>query len=381
MRHKILSVDDSRTVRIIVKKVFRDYDCEILEASNGVEGLAMAAKHIPDLILLDITMPVMDGVEMLTKLKADSALKAIPVIMLTAEGGREQVLKIAKLGIRDYIVKPFKEEVLLEKSTRIIDLKPIGEGATKSKSIQDKADILVIEGAQAIIGQIQEGLKKTPWQVHGVQTMGEAIDFCARNNVDLVMIGLNLPQEAAFNLFRMLRAGSKTKTTPIFGLVVKTEVGLQQQAMQAGFSGVITKPIDFAELEIKAAKAMNLDTSTRYFSVENSALVITMPEVLSHVAVMEINQYLKKKVAEAVDAGLTKAIIDAQKLGSCDMASIKVLMECQQICQDLSLRYAMVGNLKIMSEAKGFEDTKTWVFYDSKEKAFEAVGKGQMVAA
>ncbi len=108
MRNKILTVDDSKTVRIIVRKTFKSYDCEILEAGNGVEGLALAAKSMPDLILLDVTMPVMDGVEMLTKLKADPQLKGIPVMMLTAEGGRDHVLKIAKIGVRDYIVKRFE---------------------------------------------------------------------------------------------------------------------------------------------------------------------------------------------------------------------------------------------------------------------------------
>src|SRR2546421_3300655 len=100
MRYKVLTVDDSKTVRIIVRKAFKSFDCEIIEAGNGVEGLAVAGKETPDLILLDVTMPVMDGVETLTKLKADPALKSIPVMMLTAEGGRDSVLKIAKIGVR-----------------------------------------------------------------------------------------------------------------------------------------------------------------------------------------------------------------------------------------------------------------------------------------
>ena len=137
MRNKILTVDDSKTVRIIVRKAFKPYDIELFEASNGVEGLAVAAKDLPDLILLDVTMPVMDGVEMLTKIKADPQLKGIPVMMLTAEGGRENVLKIAKIGVRDYLVKPFKEESLLEKAGRIIDLKPLAEGPGKARSILD----------------------------------------------------------------------------------------------------------------------------------------------------------------------------------------------------------------------------------------------------
>jgi len=122
MAIKILSVDDSRTIRLIVGKTFRPYDVQIIEAANGEEGLVKAAQEKPDLIILDVTMPVMDGVTMLTKLKEDPNLKAIPVIMLTAESGRENVLQIARLGVRDYLVKPFKEDQLIEKAGRIVTL-------------------------------------------------------------------------------------------------------------------------------------------------------------------------------------------------------------------------------------------------------------------
>ena len=119
---KILSVDDSRTIRLIVGRAFKAFDCVVCEAANGEEGLAAAAREKPDLIILDVTMPVMDGVTMLGKLKEDPELKTIPVIMLTAESGRENVLQIAKLGVRDYLVKPFKEDQLIEKAGRIIAL-------------------------------------------------------------------------------------------------------------------------------------------------------------------------------------------------------------------------------------------------------------------
>jgi two-component system, cell cycle response regulator len=122
MATKILSVDDSRTIRLIVARAFRPYDVTVLEAANGEEGLAVAAREMPDLIILDVTMPIMDGVTMLTRLKEDPALKVIPVIMLTAESGRENVLHIARLGVRDYIVKPFKEEQIIEKAGRCVTL-------------------------------------------------------------------------------------------------------------------------------------------------------------------------------------------------------------------------------------------------------------------
>ncbi len=122
MPARILSVDDSRTIRLIVAKAFRAYDVVIFEGTNGEEGLAVAAKEKPDLILLDVTMPVMDGVTMLGLLKENPELKTIPVIMLTAESGRENILQIARLGIRDYLTKPFREDQLVEKVGRVVSL-------------------------------------------------------------------------------------------------------------------------------------------------------------------------------------------------------------------------------------------------------------------
>ncbi len=365
MRYKILTVDDSKTVRIIVKKAFKGFDCEIIEAANGVEGLAAAAKETPDLILLDITMPVMDGVEMLTKIKSDPALKAIPIIMLTAEGGRDNVLKIAKIGVRDYIVKPFKEEVLVEKCGRVIDLKPLSDGPQKAKSIFDPANILVVEDKPAIIQQIQEGLKHTPWKIHGVNTTGEAIDFCNKNTPELIMVSLSLAEEAAFTLFRLIRQNVKTKYTPIFALVVKTEMAAQQQAQQVGFSYVITKPIDLHELESKVAKAMNLDTSQRYFTVDGDVFVMRLPENTTQTVVGEVMNYLKPKIAEAVDSGIVKAVIDLHELKGLNMAIIKLLIQAMLTCKELALQFTLVGNPQIVSECKGFEDTRNWQFHDS----------------
>jgi two-component system, cell cycle response regulator len=119
---KILSIDDSRTIRMIVARALKPYDCVLCEASNGEEGLAVTTREKPDLILLDVTMPVMDGVTMLTRLREEPDLKTTPVIMLTAESGRDNVLQIARLGIRDYLVKPFKEEQLIEKAGRVVSL-------------------------------------------------------------------------------------------------------------------------------------------------------------------------------------------------------------------------------------------------------------------
>ncbi len=118
---KILSVDDSKTVRIIIRNAFKRFDCEILEAGNGVEGLEKA-KALPDLVLLDITMPVMDGLSMLERMRADPALKSIPVIMLTAEGQKTTAEQAVSLGSRGYLTKPFTADALVQQVASLFPL-------------------------------------------------------------------------------------------------------------------------------------------------------------------------------------------------------------------------------------------------------------------
>jgi two-component system cell cycle response regulator len=124
MSIKILTVDDSKTVRLIVAKAFKKFDCIVLEAANGADGLTVAALEKPDVILLDYTMPVLDGADMVTVLNSDPELKTIPVVMLTALSARETLARMASLGVRDYLIKPFKEDALIERVGRIVTLNP-----------------------------------------------------------------------------------------------------------------------------------------------------------------------------------------------------------------------------------------------------------------
>ena len=124
MTPKILSIDDSKTIRLLLARLFRPFACEWLEAANGEEGLAVAMRENPDLIILDYNMPVMDGISMLGKLREHATLKRTPVVMLTADSGLQSLATVARLGVRDYVTKPFHEEELLAKAGRIIPLIP-----------------------------------------------------------------------------------------------------------------------------------------------------------------------------------------------------------------------------------------------------------------
>ncbi|HEX2101306.1 MAG TPA: response regulator, partial [Candidatus Synoicihabitans sp.] len=202
-----------------------------------------------------------------------------------------------------------------------------------------------------------------------------------RTAPDLIMISLSLPDDAAFTLFRVIRTNVKTKYTPIFGLVVKTDSNAQQQAQQIGFTALATKPLDVPDLEAKVAKAMNLDTSQRYFAIDQEVFVMRLPEHTSQHVVNEVTTYLKGKVAEAVDSGISKAVFDLHELKRLDMTVIKLILHAMQTCRELALAYTLVGSGAIVSESKGFEDTRNWKFYDSFDEARSAFASAPLQPA
>ncbi len=131
-KHRILLIDDSKATRAIVAKMLNTYECEILEAANGALGLEVARESHPELIVLDMTMPVMNGVETLQALQADAALKAIPVIMLTANSNPEEMEQMKALGATDYITKTQKPRMILDRAIALIGLqaKPVASVVT-----------------------------------------------------------------------------------------------------------------------------------------------------------------------------------------------------------------------------------------------------------
>lgn len=112
---KILVVDDELDLVSTVAYRLKFAHYEVVTAGNGQEALAKAAEEKPDLILLDTNMPVMNGHEMLKRLRSDPDLKHIPVIMLTARAAPEDIVAASAYGIADYTTKPFDITELIEK--------------------------------------------------------------------------------------------------------------------------------------------------------------------------------------------------------------------------------------------------------------------------
>jgi len=118
---KILVIDDEPNIVQTLQDRLEMNDYTVITAANGKEGLDKAIEHRPDIILLDVIMPIMDGHEMLEHLRKVDEGSDIAVIMLTARSQSQDIARATACGIEDYIVKPFDLSELLEKIETIIE--------------------------------------------------------------------------------------------------------------------------------------------------------------------------------------------------------------------------------------------------------------------
>lgn len=119
---KFLIVDDFSTMRRIVRNLLKEAGyANADEAEDGVDGLAKLRAGKYDFVVSDLNMPNMNGFEMLRQIRADAALKHLPVLLVTAEAKKEDIVTAAQLGASGYIVKPFTKATLEEKLNKILE--------------------------------------------------------------------------------------------------------------------------------------------------------------------------------------------------------------------------------------------------------------------
>jgi CheY-like chemotaxis protein len=117
-KKRILIVEDTKTIVMVEKMMLSGLNCEIEIASNGKEGLSKVKSYKPDLILLDVVMPEMDGLEMCRRVKGDPETAKIPVVMVTTKGEADRVEQAYLAGCDDYLTKPIDKVELVSKVTK-----------------------------------------------------------------------------------------------------------------------------------------------------------------------------------------------------------------------------------------------------------------------
>ncbi len=267
MTARILIVDDVPTnTRLLEARLAAEY-YQVSSARDGFEALERAQIWQPDLILLDVMMPGMDGFECCRQLKAHDSTLHIPVVMVTALGESAERLRGLEAGADDFLTKPIEYETLMARMRSLVRLKRLldewrarVETARAMGVGDDRASVPGVTGTQALaidpsagsLATIAHGLALDGIQTHPAHTGAEAIAAAARHTFDLIVVNANLPNDDALKLISALRASDSTHETPLLLVAEPGDKARVLRGFELGASDWLTMPVDANELRARA---------------------------------------------------------------------------------------------------------------------------------
>jgi len=164
----LLYIDDNADLRNYIRQSFAN-NFRIIAADSGEAGLELAITSLPDIVISDVMMPGIDGVEVLDRLKSNPQTSHIPVILLTAKDSEETRLQGLRYGADGYVTKPFKEEVLLQQIINIVQRRDILRDRFRREVITEPADITVTDSDEVFLRQamdiVEENMSNTEFSV------------------------------------------------------------------------------------------------------------------------------------------------------------------------------------------------------------------------
>ena len=268
-REKIIYVDDVNYSLISVKTRLQKY-YEVYCAESSAKLFEILENIKPDLILLDVNMPDIDGYDTIKSLKSDERYADIPVIFLTANSDRESVVKGLSLGAADYIIKPFTTDKLTETIESELHIKKI-EQSLEEDETGNKPTVLVVDDVISMLRAIQYALHDR-YKVYVLSKSGDVLDFLKAKKPDLIVLDYVMPVLSGFDLIPMIKALPEYKDTPIIIITTEGTPDCVNQAMSLGASDFIVKPFKPKELNDKVAKHIRIARELKKIHEENEKL-------------------------------------------------------------------------------------------------------------
>ena len=267
MTARILIVDDMpANTRLLEAKLSAEY-YQIATAQDGFEAIRLAHAWQPDLILLDIMMPEMDGYEACRRLKDDAATIHIPVVMVTALGEPGERLRGLEAGADDFLTKPVEYDTLLARVKSLVRLKRLldewrlrGETA---RALGLTAELLAppsVAGARALVVDdwdlgaqtVQDALSREGILPGRAGSESEALSLAAAIPFDLVVLSLSMTAEDPLRLASLLRAGDATQDIPLLLIAEPEQKDRILRGFDLGANDWLLRPIDDNELRARA---------------------------------------------------------------------------------------------------------------------------------
>ncbi len=235
-RRRVLIVDDEADVRETVKFALEHEGIECLEAADGATGLALARHENPDLILLDIMLPGVDGYKISRLLKFDHAYRRIPIIMVTAKSQAEDVKLGEETGADGYVTKPFNMDAL------------IGVVKDRLAAAIPAKRVLIVDDDPDIVKSVRFALQREDIKCLEAENGKEAIEVARRERPDLILLDIMLPDTSGHRVARALKRDTSCKNTPIVMLTALSQQDQVGRASEVGADGYVTKPFEINAL-------------------------------------------------------------------------------------------------------------------------------------
>ena len=269
---RILVVDDvSENLHILVGILRNDF--AIIVATNGPKALELAARQpVPDLILLDIRMPGMDGYEVLHRLKSDPVTADIPVIFVTALAETADEAVGLRLGAADYVTKPINPELLLLRVNNQLELRrhrrrsAVGLGA-EALLRQDKPALLLVDDIPENLHGLATALQDE-YRIMVAPNGSRAVELATGSSPpDLVLLDIIMPEMDGYEVCRRIKSSPVGSRIPVIFVTVVDSVVDKVQGFSIGAADYITKPFDIDE--VRARVRTHLDLSRLQRSLED----------------------------------------------------------------------------------------------------------------
>jgi len=256
VRRKIMLVDDDATCRQQGRAVLKDL-FEVYPLPSASKLFEMLGKFLPDLILLDIHMPVYDGFDTIKQLKSDPRYAHIPVIFLTASNDKKTVVKGSSLGAAGFIIKPFTAEDLFEHVERCFGTPEEKFTSPEEKDIKDdKPVVLAIDDSPDVLKSVYSMLRDI-YKVFALPKPEKLKDFLTKTTPDVFLLDYQMPDISGFDLIPVIREFPEHKETPIIFLTSAGTIEHLTVAVDLGASDFIVKPFEKDVLRAKVAKSIN----------------------------------------------------------------------------------------------------------------------------
>ena len=261
MTSRILVVDDVEpNVRLLEAKLAIEY-YEVVTAQDGASCLQAARAERPDIILLDVMMPGMDGFETCRRLKADPATRDIPVMLISALDGREDRIKGLEAGADEFFTKPIDDVVMLAllrsrvRAKALLDNLRLGRPASAAPAVPAGGGrVLIVDDNSHQAEKIRDSLEGR--QAVILADPGEALREAARG-FDLVIANLAASGFDGLRLLAQLKSGYRTGRTPVLGVADPADRPRLIKALELGADDLVVRPVDPEELAIRARRMID----------------------------------------------------------------------------------------------------------------------------